>query len=307
MWLYLPALLGLYFLFRWYRERQVIPNLTDKYVLITGCDSGFGNQLARQLDQHGLRVLATCFTQKGQEQLKQVTSQRLQSVILDVSNGESVTAMAHWVKSQVGDRGLWGLVNNAGIGFPMGPNEWLTKDDFMKVINVNLMGLIDVTLKLLPLVRKAQGRIVNVSSIAGRISICGGGYSIAKYGVQAFSDSLRRELSSFGVKVAIVEPGSFRTSIASPEIMKQCLQSQWDSLPTEVKESYGQQYFDKVLHGIAVLIQKGNRDLTLVTDCMEHGLTAVYPRTRYSAGRDAKLFFIPVSYMPTVLGDYLMK
>lgn len=87
--------------------------------------------------------------------------------------------------------GLWGLVNNAGISLPVAPNELLTKQDFVTVLDVNLLGVIDVTLSLLPLVRKARGRVVNVSSICGRVSLFGGGYCISKYGVEAFSDSLR--------------------------------------------------------------------------------------------------------------------
>lgn len=87
--------------------------------------------------------------------------------------------------------GLWGLVNNAGIAIPTAPNEWLSKDDFVKVINVNLIGLIEVTLSVLPLVRRARGRVVNVASVMGRVSFIGGGYCISKFGVEAFSDSLR--------------------------------------------------------------------------------------------------------------------
>lgn len=87
--------------------------------------------------------------------------------------------------------GLWGLVNNAGITTPTAPNEWLSKDDFLKVINVNLIGLIEVTRSVLPLLRRARGRVVNMSSMFGRISFIGGGYCISKFGVEAFSDSLR--------------------------------------------------------------------------------------------------------------------
>ena len=87
--------------------------------------------------------------------------------------------------------GLWGLVNNAGICTMMVPNQWLTKQDFMSCLEVNLLGVIDVTLSLLPLVRKARGRVVNVSSVTGRLALLGGGYSMSKYGVEAFSDSLR--------------------------------------------------------------------------------------------------------------------
>ncbi|XP_078520335.1 retinol dehydrogenase 7-like [Lissotriton helveticus] len=302
MLLYLTALLGLYFLFRWYRERQRVPNLTDKYVLITGCDSGFGNELARQLDERGLRVLAACLTQKGAEQLKEATSQRLQTVILDVTNNTSVAAMAQWVKEQVGDRGLWGLVNNAGVACPVALNEWLSVDDFRRVINVNLIGMIDVTLALLPHVRKACGRIVNMSSIAGRLSLLGGGYSISKFGVEAFSDSLRRELSSFGVKVSIIEPGAFKTEILNVEVFKKGLENIWSGLPSEVKESYGEGCYQKLYNRFDA-IEKVTTNLSLVTDCMEHGLTAVYPRTRYTAGWDAKLFYVPLSYFPTILVD----
>lgn len=105
MWLYLAALVGLYYLLRWYRERQVVSHLRDKYVFITGCDSGFGNLLAKQLDLRGLRVLAACLTEKGAELLKNQTSDRLETVILDVTNTESIAVATQWVKERVGDRG----------------------------------------------------------------------------------------------------------------------------------------------------------------------------------------------------------
>ena len=105
MWLHLAVLGGLYYLLRWYRERQVVSHLRDKFVFITGCDSGFGNLLARQLDLRGLRVLAGCLTEQGAEQLRNQTSDRLQTVILDVTKTESVAAASEWVKERVGDRG----------------------------------------------------------------------------------------------------------------------------------------------------------------------------------------------------------
>ncbi|XP_044917890.1 17-beta-hydroxysteroid dehydrogenase type 6-like [Felis catus] len=105
MWLYLVALVGLYYLLRWYRERQVVSDLRDKYVFITGCDSGFGKLLARQLDLRGLRVLAACLTEKGAEQLRDQTSDRLETVILDVTKTESISVATEWVKEHVGDRG----------------------------------------------------------------------------------------------------------------------------------------------------------------------------------------------------------
>ncbi|XP_012368336.1 17-beta-hydroxysteroid dehydrogenase type 6 [Octodon degus] len=307
MWLYLAALVGLYHLVRWYRERQVVSNLQDKYVFITGCDSGFGNLLARQLDMRGLRVLAACLTEEGAEQLRKRTSGRLQTVILDVTQTESIAAATEWVKECVGDRGLWGLVNNAGTIGRIAVSEWYKMEHIVNVFKVNLFGLAEVTLSMLPLVRRARGRIVNVSSILGRVATAPSPYSSSKYGVEAFSDTLRRELKEFGVKVSIVAPGFFNTGMAnvplSLEQMKQC----WEETPAHIKESYGQKYFDVYCNVINQMMSCSSSDLYLVTDCMEHALTSVHPRTRYSGGWDAKFFYIPLSYLPTSVVDYIIS
>ena len=105
MWLYLVALVGLWTLRRLIRERQVVSHLQDRHVFITGCDSGFGNLLARQLDRRGMRVLAACLTEKGAEELRNKTSDRLETVILDVTKTESIVAATQWVKERVGNRG----------------------------------------------------------------------------------------------------------------------------------------------------------------------------------------------------------
>ncbi|KAB0344461.1 hypothetical protein FD754_021387 [Muntiacus muntjak] len=305
MWLHLAVLVGLFCLLRWYRERQVVSHLRDKFVFITGCDSGFGNLLARQLDLRGLRVLAGCLTEQGAKQLRSQTSDRLQTVILDVTKPESVAAAAEWVKERVGDRGLWGLVNNAGISTPTALNEWLTKQDFMKILEVNLLGVIDVTLNVLPLVRKARGRVVNVSSVMGRVALFGGGYCMSKYGVEAFSDSLRRELSYFGVKVVMIEPGYFKTTVTSPKALSQSLQASWNQASPEIKELYGEKFLAHFLNSVDLLETTCCQDLSLVTNCMEHALTACHPRTRYSPGWDAKLIYLPMSYLPSFLVDLM--
>ncbi|XP_063283260.1 retinol dehydrogenase 7-like [Pelobates fuscus] len=293
-------------LYRWHRQNQILPNLSDKHVLITGCDSGFGNLLAKQLDRRGMLVLAACLTEKGAESLKRESSSRLKTVILDVTNSQSVSSAVTWVTGIVGNKGLWGLVNNAGISIPTAPNEWLTKEDFSKVLNVNLLGVVDVTIQMLPLIRKARGRIVNVASVAGRLTFCGGGYCMSKYGVESFSDSLRQDIIAFGVKVCIVEPGFFQTQVTDANLQKEFCRKAWARLPEEVRQSYGQQYFEKHCETIESTLSKSNSKLSLVTDCMEHALTAVYPWTRYSAGLDAKILYLPISYFPTVIADFLI-
>ncbi|CAH2224395.1 retinol dehydrogenase 3-like [Pelobates cultripes] len=107
MWLPLLLLvLVLILLYRWHRQSQILQNISDKYVLITGCDTGFGNLLAKQLDQLGLLVLAACLTEKGAEGLKKETSTRVQTVILDVSDNQSVSSAAEWTTRIVGDSGI---------------------------------------------------------------------------------------------------------------------------------------------------------------------------------------------------------
>uniref|UniRef100_A0A8D0NTL9 Uncharacterized protein n=1 Tax=Sus scrofa TaxID=9823 RepID=A0A8D0NTL9_PIG len=261
----------------------------DKYVFITGCDLGFGNLLARQLDLRGLKVLAACLTEQGAQQLRKQTSDRLETVLLDVTKTESVVAATQWEKEHVGDRGLWGLVNNAGITLPAAPNEWLTKDGFLKILNVNLIGLIKVTLSFLPLIRKARGRVVNVS--------------------KAFSDSLRRDLCAFGVHVALIEPGKFKTSIF-PENTQDILKGIWSQVSPEVKESYGEQYFEDKKNKKQKTKNNNiwvNLNLSLITNCMEHALIAVHPRTRYSAGWESKFFTLTLSYLPTSVADFILS
>ncbi|NWY64983.1 RDH2 dehydrogenase, partial [Erithacus rubecula] len=306
MWLYVVAsLLGLFLLRRWHRERQTVPRLSEKHVLITGCDSGFGSLLARQLDARGMRVLAACLTEAGAAQLRAATSDRLQTVLLDVTSSKSIADVTAWVRQRVGDQGLWGLVNNAGIAIPTGPNEWLSKEDFVKVLNVNLVGLVEVTLSLLPLLRRARGRVVNVASVMGRVSFFGGGYCPSKYGVEAFSDSLRLEMRNFGVKVSVIEPGYFKTMITNVDNLEKNFYTSWQKLPEEIRTAYGESYLKQFVKMLKILQKTYNSNLSLVTNCMEHALTSLHPRSRYSAGWDAKLLYLPISYLPSALSDAL--
>ncbi|KAM9319931.1 retinol dehydrogenase 7-like [Gastrophryne carolinensis] len=307
MWLLLLVVLGLIFLYRWHRQSQMLEDLTDKYVFITGCDSGFGNLLAKQLDKRGMKVMAACLTEKGAENLKKEVSSRLQTVILDVTDSRSVNSAAEWVSQIVGDKGLWGLVNNAGITGLFVPDSWAKKEDFIKVLNVNLLGTVDVTLTLLPLIRRARGRIVNVASGAGRLAIIPGGYSVSKFGVEAFSDTLRRELLDFGVKVSIIEPGAFQTPMANTSFISKSMEERWESLPPETKNAYGEQFLRQSIKDINRLVAIASPKLYKVTNSIEHGLTARYPWTRYAPGWDATFFYILFSYLPTFMSDYLIR
>ncbi|XP_075334636.1 retinol dehydrogenase 1 [Odontesthes bonariensis] len=294
---------------RWYiRDSYRVDGFSQKHVLITGCDSGFGNLLARQLDRKGFHVIAACLTEKGAADLAKAASPRLKTFLLNVTDSASVRSAVEFVSREVGERGLWGLVNNAGRSIPIGPTEWMQLEDFTKVLDVNLIGVIDVTLQFLPLVKKAQGRVVNVASILGRLSLTGGGYCISKWGVEAFSDSLRRDMQHFGIKVSMIEPGFFKTGLTRIDLIEADLKRLWTRLPQDVRNSYGAAYLDAYLK--AQNFSMGmlcSPDISKVTRCMEHALTARFPRTRYGAGWDAKLFWIPLSYLPSFVSDFIVN
>ncbi|XP_029314190.1 dehydrogenase/reductase SDR family member 9 [Cottoperca gobio] len=308
MYLYILGLVASRFVYRWYKESKRVTNKKEKYVYITGCDSGFGNLLARHLDELGFNVIAACYTEKGEDELKKITSDRLATVHLDVADSESVEQTAAHIKTLVGQKGLWAVVNNAGVALPSGPTDWLTIDDYKDMIAVNLCGVIDVTLSVLPLVKKAKGRVVNVASVFGRVSPFGGPYCVSKFGVESFNDSLRLNMAPFGIKVACIEPGFFKTNVTDTVAMKNNLAMLWNRLPQEVKDGYGHDFLNasiEMLEHRFNMLTDGN--LMKVVGCMEHAVSAVYPRTRYSAGWDAKFFWLPASYMPTCILDRLFR
>lgn len=111
MWMYVLALVILYYVVRWFRELERVPDRGNRYVYITGCDSGFGNLLARHLDKCGFCVVAACFTEKGEEELKKSCSSRMSAVHLDVRKQESIDKVADFIKELVGQKGGENLEN----------------------------------------------------------------------------------------------------------------------------------------------------------------------------------------------------
>ncbi|XP_074857707.1 dehydrogenase/reductase SDR family member 9 [Carettochelys insculpta] len=309
MFIYIVIFSAIFYLWWTWRARdgQKIRDLTDKYIFITGCDSGFGNLAARTFDQKGFRVLASCLSQAGALELKAATSERLQTVLLDVTNPDNVKKVAEWIKAEVGSAGLWGLVNNAGIMGPCMPTDWLTIEHFRAPIEVNLIGLINVTLHLLPLIKKARGRLVNISSSGGRLAVSGGGYFPSKFGVEGFNDSLRRDMKAFGVEVSCIEPGLFKTALSDQKKIFQEREAIWNQLSPAIRKQYGEQYLYKDMAQKEKLVRRiQNTDLSPVVKCMDHALTSIHPRSRYIAGWDAKVLWIPLSHMPAAIQDYLL-
>jgi NAD(P)-dependent dehydrogenase (short-subunit alcohol dehydrogenase family) len=290
-------------------RRFYIGNYKERYILMTGSDSGFGNVAARRLDKLGCYVFAGCFTEAGGSELKSQCTDKLQVISLDVSSPESVRKAFDIVKSKLPyGKGLWGILNNAGVMGNSGPPEWLTIDDYKAVNSVNLYGMIDVTMTFLPLVKLARGRVVNTSSLAGRFaSPFAIPYSVSKFGVEAFTDGLRRALHPFGIKASLIEPGAHRTNMTTTEHISSVIERTWSQASQDAKEEYGEvyyQYFKDVMTKYFANSVSPNVDH--VVDAYVHALLGSCPRARYVVGYDAKFFFLPLQWMPEWLGDWLL-
>jgi len=199
-------------------------------------------------------------------------------------------------------------MNNAGILGRLGPPEWIQIEDYKKVLGVNLLGLIDVTITFLPLVKKARGRIVNTSSVSGRIaSPNGSAYCVSKYGIEAFSDVLRRWLAAYKVHVALIEPGSHGTPLIAGRNIEAMFEEAWSSASADVKEEFGEEFFRKEMStfsGTIDLVRSPR--ISNVVDAYEHALLGRFPRARYLVGYDARFLWIPIQWLPEWLGDWVL-
>ncbi|NXV80839.1 RDH7 dehydrogenase, partial [Atlantisia rogersi] len=225
------------------RDSQRVRHLNGKHVFITGCDTGLGNSLAKCLDKRGFSVIAACATEKGGRELQSCCSLSLKTVNLNLADSSSIARAVVFVTEETAGKGLFGLMSNAEGTVPVAPTEWLRIEDFHSVLDVSLLGLIEITLKLLPLLKKAEGRVINLINAKGLMAFAGGGYSLSKWGMEAFSDTLRIEMQHFGVKVSTVEHGFFMAGAVNSDVVEKYLLRLWNRLTPEIRDSYGEKYF----------------------------------------------------------------
>ncbi|XP_034041905.1 retinol dehydrogenase 7-like [Thalassophryne amazonica] len=167
----------------------------------------------------------------------------------------------------------WGLVNNTGRSVPSGSTDRMQLENFNKVLDVNLMGVIEVTLQFLPLLKKARGHVVNVANIVGRLSVTGGGYCLSKSCTKFFSNSLRKNRQPFGIKMTITEPGYFKTGPTQMDVIEADLRRPWNCFPQDVKDLYGETHINNYVKAYEFTINiLCSSDISKVTSHMEHGL-----------------------------------
>lgn len=214
--------------------------------------------------------------------IQKLNVQGLKPVLLDVTEQKSVDAAMGEIRKTAGM--LNGLVNNAGI-VVAGPIEGVRLEELRRQFEVNVIGQVRLIQAALPLLRQCKGRIVNVSSISGRVaSPFLGPYAASKFALEAISDSLRRELRRQGISVSIIEPGP----IATPIWGKSKTVAEQEKFSPEIEEIYGKSI--KKFHERIDKIEREASPVSVVTKAFEHALLSARPRTRYPVGRGMKLF-----------------
>uniref|UniRef100_A0A3Q3IXQ7 Uncharacterized protein n=1 Tax=Monopterus albus TaxID=43700 RepID=A0A3Q3IXQ7_MONAL len=211
---------------------------------------------------------------------------RRSSVQLDLCSEEQVNQAVEYIKDNLEDseRGLWAVVNNAGMS-TFGEVEFTSIDTYKQVSEVNLWGVIRVTKAVLPLIRRAKGRIVNMSSMYGRMgNIMRSPYCVSKYGVEAFSDCLRYEMKAWGVKVSVIEPGNFivATDILTRDTVAATANKLWNEAPSVVKEDYGKAHFEHHMTLVGSYCSTGQKDMAPVLDDITDAIVSKRPYTRYN-------------------------
>jgi NAD(P)-dependent dehydrogenase (short-subunit alcohol dehydrogenase family) len=273
-----------------------------KSVLITGASTGIGRATALHLDAKGWRVFAGVRKEADADSLREASSKRLVPLMLDVTDAAQVAAAARTVEEQVGEAGLDGLVNNAGIAVP-GPLETLPIDDFRRQLDINLTAQVGVTQAMLPAIRRARGRIVFITSIGGLMAFpMFGAYHAAKFGLEAVGDVFRQELRPWGIKVAIVEPGSTATPIWERGM------DEADAVEGRAGDGHADLYGKSVAAYREVAMKTAARGIPpeKVAIKIEHALSARRPRTRYLVGADARGQALAIRLLPDRLVDRLI-
>ena len=271
-----------------------ISSETRGCVVVTGASTGIGAASARELARRGFHVLAGVRRDRDADALR---APGVEPVILDITQPDHIAELAARVGSQAGS--LRALVNNAAIQ-TNAPVETLPLDEWRQLFEVNLFGHVAVTQALLPALLRHSGRVVNISSVGGKVAMATyGPYAGTKFALEAVSDSLRRELAPLGVQVVVVEPGGIRTEMGDRVIANTNRLAA--AMSPEQRDRYG-----SLVQAINAQTAAGTSSGKSAGDAarvIAKAVTAGKPRTRYTIGRDAAL----ITRMSRVLPDRTLE
>jgi NADP-dependent 3-hydroxy acid dehydrogenase YdfG len=270
----------------------------SKAVLITGCSSGIGHATAAWLAQAGWNVYASA---RRPETLGELETKGCKTLALDVTDEASMQAAVKTVTDAEDAIGV--LINNAGYS-QSGAVETVPMDQARRQFETNMFGLLRLTQLVLPGMRAQRwGKVVNISSMGGRLTFPGGGlYHATKYSVEALSDALRFELRGFGVDVIVIEPGLIITNfgeVASASVQGTGGEGAYDGFNRKVAELTEGAY-----NGPMAKLGAGPE---AVAKTIERAIGSGHPRARYRVTASAKLMIGQRRLMPDRLWDLMMR
>jgi NAD(P)-dependent dehydrogenase (short-subunit alcohol dehydrogenase family) len=257
-------------------------------VVITGTSTGIGHGAAKVLIGHGFRVFGSVRKPADAERLKSELGNSFTPLLFDVTDEAAVNAAASQVRTALDGERLAGLVNNAGIAVA-GPVLELAVADFRRQFEVNVIGPVIATKAFAPLLgadpslKGPPGRIVMISSVAGRIgNPLGAPYSASKHAVEGLSESLRRELMLFGIDVIIIGPGAVKTAI-------------WDKTEEVDMSAYRDSPYLPALQGVRAFAQNLARTglpAERLGELIRDALTVAHPKVRYEISNEPGRMFM---------------
>lgn len=290
--------------------RRMLP-AAGRSVLVTGCDSGLGHALAKHLDKQGLLVFAGVLDRNGPgaEELRRACSPNLCLIQLDVTNSEEIAAAHSEISGQVKDAGLWAIVHNAGVLLYVADGELLPMNVYKQCMEVNFIGVVQVTKMFMPLLRKAKGRLVTISSMAGLNPIPGfAAYAASKAAVTMFCAVMRQDLMKWGVKVSAIHPSGFKTNIfGSREHCSIQAQNLLENIKPDVRDDYGEDYLNTLKELHHEMLTTSSSNISPVLEDAYHALLAQRPYSTYTPGTFAYLIPLIFRCFPLWVYDTIAK
>jgi len=270
----------------------------NQTILITGASSGIGMATALFLADQGMRVYAGVRKEQNKQKLLKNASSNLTPIFLDVCDQASIDRASELISLEA-KNSVFSLINNAGLSLN-GPLEILPLDDIRNLINVNVLGVLEVTQAFIPLIRESRGRLINISSGHGLLAIPDKSvYAASKSAVQAITDSLRLELLPFGVHVSSVVVGKVNTSVLG-KILRDREKMISLADPDVLNNYLGLiEYFDKEVKNIPGI------EAIEVARVISGAIQEERPKTQYLVGPGAKKMKM-LSRFPVKMRDKML-
>ncbi|TWP52361.1 SDR family oxidoreductase [Lentzea tibetensis] len=264
-------------------------------VVVTGASTGIGAASARELARRGFHVIAGVRRDRDADALR---ADGIEPVILDITRPDHIARLAARLDEDSQAGALRALINNAAIQINA-PVEILPLSEWRRQFEINLFGHVAVTQALLPALLRHSGRVVNISSVGGRVAMPAyGPYAGTKFALEAVSDSLRRELAPLGVRVVVVEPGAVRTEMSDRVIA--ATNQQAAAMSPDQRDRYGS--LIQAINAQSAAHAPGGTPADAAALVITKAVTARKPRTRYTVGRDAAL----ITRLSRVLSDRML-